>query len=142
MARKEFKLEIVTPERVVFSDKVVSVSAQAVDGRLGILYDHRPLVTKLKIAPFSFVTTKDHEEVVAISGSGYLEATPEKVTVLCQTAELSNEIDLERAKEAKERAEERLNKKDETVDYSRAEASLKRALSRINAARAKQDPDE
>ncbi|ACB86390.1 F0F1 ATP synthase subunit epsilon [Natranaerobius thermophilus] len=141
MARKEFQLEIVTPERIVYSDKVVSITAQAEDGRLGILHDHRPLVTKLQIAPFSFITQEGQEENVAISGSGYLEVTPQKVTVLCQTAELSHEIELERAQEAKERAEERLQASDEAIDYSRAEASLKRAIARIDAARAQRNDD-
>ncbi|OWZ84607.1 ATP synthase F1 subunit epsilon [Natranaerobius trueperi] len=132
MAKNEFLLEIVTPERVVYSDQIESVDAYAEDGRLGIRHDHRPIVTKLKIAPFNFRKPEGETETVAISGSGYLEVTPEKVTVLCQTAELSNEIDVERAKAAKKRAEERLNK--ENTDFTRAQASLKRAIARINAA--------
>ncbi len=132
MAKREFDLEIITPERVIYSDKAVSVSVNAEDGRLGILYDHRPLVSRLKIAPLSFVKNNEMSETVAISGSGYLEVTPQKVTVLCQNAELASEIDLERAREAKERAEQRLQQQNESVDYTRAEASLKRAISRIN----------
>lgn len=129
----EFLLEIVTPERVVFSEKVTSLSVRAEDGRLGILHDHRPLVTKLKISPMTF--KKDGESRKAsINGSGYLEATPEKVTVLCEVAELDVEIDVERARRAKERAEERLKQKSDNIDTARAEAALNRAISRLNAA--------
>ncbi len=134
MARTEFLLEIVTPERLVLSQTVTSITAYSVDGRLGILHDHRPTVTKLKIAPLYYKTARGEKESVAISGAGFLEVTPLKATVLCLRAELSNEIDIERAKKAKGRADDRLNHNSEDIDYTRARASFQRALARINAA--------
>ena len=127
---QEFKLEIVTPEKVVFSDEVEVISANSVEGRFDVFYDHRPLVTKLQISPLTFKKEKQ-TQAVAISGSGYLEVAPKKVTILCERAELAEEIDKERAEEAKKRAEDRLNSKDEKIDEARATAALNRALTRI-----------
>lgn len=127
---QEFKMEIITPERVVFSDNVTSVLVTSIEGRLEILYDHRPLITKLELSPLTF-KQKDKTNIVSITGQGYLDVAPEKVMILCDTAELAEEIDKERAEEAKKRAEERLNSKDDKIDAARADAALNRALTRI-----------
>ncbi len=128
------RLKIVTPERVVYDDDVDMVVARGNEGELGILYDHMPLVTPLKVSILKI--KKDNKFYpVAISGGGFLEVQPELITVLADTAELPDEVDLERAYAAKKRAEERLARKDEQgIDEKRASVALQRALTRIRIA--------
>lgn len=135
---EEFKLEIITPERVLFSDNVTSLSAYSIEGRMEILYDHRPLLTKLKVAPLTF-RQNETENYAAISRPGFLEVAPEKVMVFCDVAELAEEIDKTRAEEAKKRAEERLKAREEKMDNVRAEAALNRAVARINTAKQREN---
>ena len=127
---EEFKLEIVTPERVIFSDNATSVLATSIVGRLEVLYDHRPLIAKLDRAPLCF-KQKEQTNHLAVSGAGYLEVSPERVVILCDRAELAEEIDKKRAEEAKKRAEERLNRADDKIDEARANAALNRAMARL-----------
>jgi F-type H+-transporting ATPase subunit epsilon len=126
------RLEIVTPERIVYSDDVTMVVAKGVEGDLGILPNHMPLVTPLKI---SLVKVYQGEAIrwIAVSG-GFMEVSGEKVAILAEAAELPEEIDLERAMAAKARAEERLQEANrEKIDFLRAELALQRALVRIEA---------
>lgn len=128
------RLKIVTPERVVYDDSVDMVVARGVEGELGILYDHMPMVTSLKV---SILKVKKNNVFypVAISGGGFLEVQPQLITVLADSAELPDEIDLERAYAAKKRAEERLARKgEEGIDEKRASIALQRALTRIRVA--------
>lgn len=129
---EEFKLEIITPERVVFSDNVSSISVYTLEGRIEVLHDHRPLVTKTVMALMNFKQDSKSNSA-SLSRPGFLEVAPGKATVLCDAAELGEEIDKERAEKAKERAEERLQTQDEKTDYARARAALNRAITRINA---------
>jgi F-type H+-transporting ATPase subunit epsilon len=123
------RLEIVTAERVVFSDEVEVVVAPGVEGQLGILPHHAPLMTIL--LPGELLVRKDGEEFfLAISG-GFLEVRPDRVIVLADAAERVEEIDIARAEEAKRRAEERLTHPTTEVDMARAEAALRRALTRL-----------
>ncbi|PKM83755.1 MAG: F0F1 ATP synthase subunit epsilon [Firmicutes bacterium HGW-Firmicutes-13] len=124
------KLDVVTPERVVFSEEVNMVIARALDGDLGVLANHAPLITALKIGILR-VKKGDRISHIAISGGGFMEVNPEKITILADTAEKPGEIDVERAKSAKERAEKRLTSQREDVDYARAEAALRRAMTRL-----------
>ncbi|CDN42950.1 MULTISPECIES: F0F1 ATP synthase subunit epsilon [unclassified Paenibacillus] len=124
-------LEIVTPERTVYSKDVNMVIIRGVEGEMGILPNHVPTVTPLKI---SAVTAKigSNYENIAVSG-GFAEVRHEKVVILAESAELPGEIDVDRAELAKKRAEERIrNRNKETVDYHRAELALQRALNRLN----------
>jgi F-type H+-transporting ATPase subunit epsilon len=124
------RLNIVTPERRVYAGDVDMVIAPGVEGQLGILPHHAPLLTALTHGELR-VKRGDDEEIFAISG-GYLEVQPNLVTVLANTAEHVEEIDLERAEAARRRAEARLhNRTQEKVDFARAEASLRRAMTRI-----------
>lgn len=127
------RLEIVTPERKVYSDEVNMVIVRGELGELGILPKHAPFVTPLVISAVRI--KKDGEEkLIAISG-GFLDVNPEKIVILAETAELPEEIDLDRAIAAKQRAQSRLSRKDmDQVDFRRAELSLQRALTRINVA--------
>lgn len=127
------RLEIVTPERKVYSDEVEMIIVRGIEGELGILPNHAPFVTPLAISAMRI--KKDGKEfLIAISG-GFIEVSREKVVILAETAELPEEIDYDRALAAKERAEARLvNKVAENLDYKRAELALQRALNRIKVA--------
>ncbi|ATY86239.1 F0F1 ATP synthase subunit epsilon [Kyrpidia spormannii] len=126
-------LDIVTPERTVYSRPVEMVILRGAEGDLGILPGHMPLVTTL---PIGLVRIKEEGRwsLVALSG-GFLEVRPDRVTVLAEAAELPEEIDVVRAERARERAERRLAEKGRPdIDYVRAELALKRALNRLRAA--------
>jgi F-type H+-transporting ATPase subunit epsilon len=130
------QVDIVSPERKVYEGQVQMVVAKGVEGELGIMAGHAPLVTPLKTGVLRLLNEKT-EQVIAISG-GFIEVRPEKVTVLAETAELPEEIDVTRAQSAKERAEGRLKdlkKGDQEFDVN--ELALQRAVNRINAANKK-----
>ncbi|MBX6394218.1 MAG: F0F1 ATP synthase subunit epsilon [Alicyclobacillaceae bacterium] len=125
-------LDIVTPERTVYSHPVEMVITRGAEGDLGVLPGHMPLVTTL---PIGLVRIKEEGRwsLVAISG-GFLEIRPDRITILAEAAEFAEEIDVSRAQRAKERAERRLADKGRTdIDYVRAELALKRALNRLRA---------
>lgn len=126
-----FLLEIVTPERKVYAEQVNMVSVKGAEGELGILPNHIPLVTPLKIAPITVKKQGSKDVVIAVNG-GFMEVRKDKVVILAESAELPEQIDIDRAKAAKDRAEKRLaDTKQDNVDFKRAEASLQRALNRI-----------
>ncbi|MFC1990405.1 F0F1 ATP synthase subunit epsilon [Chloroflexota bacterium] len=126
------KLDIVTAERVVYSDEVDVVIAPGIEGQLGILPHHTPLMTTLQVG--EMVVRKGGEEFsMAISG-GFLEVRPDRIIVLADMAERADEIDLTRAEEAKRRAEERLSRSAPDIDAARAEAALRRSLIRLKVA--------
>lgn len=132
------QLEIVTPERTVFSAEASMVIAQTVDGQIGILPGHIPLVTVLETGVMRVQSGQEQEQKLAVSG-GFLEVSPDnKLTVLAETAELAEEIDVERAQQARARAEERLSCDQEDIDIVRAEISLRKALIRLRAAGAEE----
>lgn len=130
-----FLLEIVTPERKVYEQEVNMIIARGVEGELGILPNHIPLVTPLKIGPLD-IKRDGATESIAVSG-GFMEVRKSKVVILAESAELSGEIDVERAAAARERAERRLQAKRDDVDHRRAEMALQRALNRMNVAKNK-----
>jgi F-type H+-transporting ATPase subunit epsilon len=126
------RLEIVTPERKVYEKDVNMVVAKGVEGELGVLPNHIPLVTPLKVAP---VRAKfgNSEEVIAVHG-GFMEVRKDKIVILAEAAELGADIDVSRARLAKERAERRLAQQTSDVNAVRAELALQRANNRLNAA--------
>lgn len=133
---KTMKVSVVTPDGPVYESDVEMVSTKAQTGELGILPGHIPMVAPLKIGAVR-LKKGGSTEIVAVSG-GFLEVRPDQVTILAQTAEKSEEIDLERALRAKERAEQRLQeRKQENVDFRRAELALQRAINRISIAQRK-----
>ncbi|CAH1195511.1 MULTISPECIES: F0F1 ATP synthase subunit epsilon [Paenibacillus] len=125
-------LEIVTPERLVYSEQVNSLIARGVEGELGILPGHIPLVTPLQIAPITIKNGKQ-EKLVAVGG-GFIEIRKDKVVVLAESAEFPEDIDVDRARAAKERAERRLSSQSnqDHFDHRRAEIALQKAINRIN----------
>ena len=128
----KLKFEIVTAERMVYADEVNVVIAPGVDGQLAILPDHAPLLTMLQPGDLT-VRTEGDETAIFVSG-GFLEVMQNRVTVLADTAERADEIDISRAEEARRRAEERLRIHPEDVDLARAEVALQRAMMRIKVA--------
>ena len=127
------QLEIVTAERVVYSEEINILVAPGIDGELGILPRHAPLLTALK--PGEIRVVKDGEEsFMAVSG-GFMEVIGNKVTILADTAEHVGEIDLERAEEALKRAEYRVASRTSDSDLERALASIRRSQARVKVAR-------
>ena len=127
-----FRLEIVTAERMVYSDDVTTLIAWGVEGQLGILPHHAPLMTMLQ--PGDLLIRKDkEEEFFAISG-GFLEVRPDKVIILADACERADEIDLARAEEAKKRAQETMKAAPLSADAAVAEAALRRSIARLKAA--------
>lgn len=127
------KLDIVTAERMVYSDDVDMVVAPGAEGQLGILPHHTPLMATL--LPGELRIKKGAEEIsLAISG-GFLEVRPDRVLVLADSAERAEEIDVDRAEAARKRARERLSQRRELgIDGARAEAALRRSLARLRVA--------
>jgi len=130
-----FKLEIVTAERIVFSEEVSALIAWGMEGQLGILPHHAPLMTMLQ--PGDLMIRKDkEEEYLAISG-GFLEVRPDKVIILADACERVDEIDIARAEEAKKRAQETMKAAPLGVDAAAAEAALRRSIARLKVAERK-----
>jgi F-type H+-transporting ATPase subunit epsilon len=127
--------DIVTQERTVFSGDVNSVSLPGSEGRMGILPDHSPLLTSLGYGEV-IVRTGEREEFFAIGG-GFAEVQPDKVVVLADSAERAEEIDIERAQRARERAEKFMREgvPEDPERYAQIRASLQRAQIRIDVAR-------
>lgn len=127
------ELEIVTPERLAFSDTVESVVVPGIEGELGILPHHAPLLSTLGFGELR-IRRGGVEESFAIVG-GFVQVRPDKVVVMAETADLSSEIDLERAQEARREAERALEGGyREGADLSAARAALQQALLRIRVA--------
>lgn len=130
---KTLTVSVVTPDGPVMEDSFEMVSCKAEFGELGILPGHIPLVAPLSISAVRLKRGNDMERI-AVSG-GFLEVRPDKVTILAQSAETPTEIDVERAKESKTRAEQRLQSKQNDIDFQRAELALKRAMNRLDITR-------
>lgn len=126
-------LEIVTPERQLFSGPVDDVTVPSSTGYLGILPGHAPLLAELGIGEISY-GAEDHREYMFCSW-GFVEVLPDRVVVLAQAAERASEIDEKRAQESRSRAEMRLVSKDPNTDFIRAQLALMRAMSRLDAAK-------
>ena len=126
------RVDIVTAERLVFSEDADIVMVPGVEGEMGILPHHEPIMTMIK--PGEVLVRKGTEEFsMAVSG-GFLEVTPDHITILADAAERADEIDIARAEAAKKRAEEKQTNRTAETDSANAEASLRRALARIRVA--------
>ena len=130
------RLDIVTVERLVYSEEVDMVIAPGIVGELGVLPHHAPLLTALTFGELR-VKRGDEEDSFAIGG-GFIEVQPDQVTVLADAAERADEIDLERAEAARRRAEDKIEDAARTdIDFARADAALRRSLIRIKVAEAR-----
>ncbi len=123
------KLEIVTPDRNLMSEDVEYVGAPCVSGEFGVLHNHTPFLTALSIGSL-FYKKEGRKYYVFVSG-GFTEVTPTKVSILAEVAEKAEEISLERARKARERAEQRLQQEKEQIDYARAKSAMARAMYRL-----------
>ena len=129
----ELTLEIVTPERISFTGAVEEVTVPGTEGEFGVLRGHASLLSSVDVGELSF--TRDHKKFRYAVNVGYAEVTASKVTVLVETAERSDTIDLERARRAKERAEEKMAKMPkEDADFEKIRLALLRAVTRLNVA--------
>lgn len=129
-----FSVEIITPDRIFYKGEGSMIEFNTAAGEIGVYKNHIPLTTVL--APGVVTIHKDGEDnVIAAVHSGFAEILPDKVTLLAETAEWPDEIDVERAQAAKARAEERLANKTEAIDVARAELALRRALVRMDIAK-------
>ena len=129
------ELIVVTPERQLLRESVVEVAIPGLDGQLGILPGHAPLMTELGIGELSYRVSTSSQPILMAVVSGFAEVLPDRVTVLAETAERAEEIDVARAEEAKARAEKRLSAGDTNLDWDRANTALQRSLIRIQVAR-------
>ena len=132
---KTIKVSVVTPDGPVYDADVEMVSTKAKSGELGIMAGHVPMVAPLDIAAVR-LKREGQTDYVAVNG-GFLEVRPDAVTILAQSAEKAESIDLDRALNARERAEKRLQDKQDAIDAKRAELALKRAINRVNVAEKK-----
>lgn len=133
MAEKNLLLEVITPDRMVLSREVDVVVAPGVEGQFGVLVNHIPFLTALEIGEM-YYRKGSEQEYLFVSG-GFAEVTGQKVTILADSAERGREIDVERARRARERAERRLAMgKTAEIDWARAEAALRRAMTRMKVA--------
>ncbi len=127
-----FRLKIIAPERIFFDEDVNMVELNTSEGEIGILPKHIALTTI--VAPGIMTITKGDEVKEASLLSGFIEVLPDSVTILAEACEWPDEIDADRANEAKVRAERRISGGDSSINMDRAEISLKRALVRLNLA--------
>ena len=126
----KFQLKIITPDREFYSGDVDMVEFNTIEGEVGIYRGHIPI--SMIISPGILTITSDGESKNAALHAGFVEVLPDRVTILAEVVEWPSEIDLERAKEAKDRAEARIRDVLEGTDIARAELALRRAITRIN----------
>lgn len=132
MLPKNLQVEIVSPEKMLFSGISDFVSVPGKDGCLGILPGHAPLLSELQIG--EILIKQGTESRSFFCRGGFVEVLPDQVSILAQVGEKPEDIDVERAKKSKDRAWERLQSKSPDLDYARACASLRRALMRLQIA--------
>ena len=135
MLPEAIELIVVTPERQLLRETVVEVTIPGLDGQLGILPGHAPLITELGIGELGYRTATSSQPTTLAIIHGFAEVLPDRVTVLAETAERGEEIDLARAEAALARTEERISSHEPDLDWDRATIALQRALIRIHVAR-------
>ena len=128
-----YTLTVVGPDHRVYEGKVAGLVAPGSDGYFGVLARHAPMVAELTAGELTVVDQEGERKWFAVSG-GFLEVGWQEVTVLVDAAETAEEIDVERARSAHERAAGRLQAHDREIDMARAGAALKRALNRVQVA--------
>ena len=133
MFDKTFTLEVITPERSAVDAEVLSVQATATDGMMGVLARHAPLIAALAAGPLRYKDTAGQSKELLV-GDGFAEIHGNRMKVLGDFAEFSDEIDAERAQHSLDRAKERLKTRSSDLDSARAETSLKRAMARLRMA--------
>lgn len=130
---RNFQIEIITPDRIFYRGETEMIEFTAVDGDIGIYKNHIPLTTV--VAPGILTISEAGGKKQAALHAGFAEILPDKVTILAEVAEWPDEIDANRAEEARKRAEDRLKNIESKIDVNRAELALKRALVRMSLKR-------
>lgn len=133
MYEKAFHLEIITPQKVVYRGDATSVSAPGIQGGFQILFNHAPFISELTIGKIVFKDASGKDHLFA-TGGGFVEVNNNTVVVLADTAESPEEIDVERAKAARDRATDRLHTREGGLDEDRARMALLRAVNRLRVA--------
>ena len=132
MDSPKFKVEMVTPDGVVFSKEVVSLKIPGLEGMFGVLANHAPFMTGITVGPIEADTGS--ETITLATSGGFTEVLPDKTTVIAETAEVSAKIDVQRAEAAAERARNMLSAKQSGIDVERARLALLRAVNRLKVA--------
>lgn len=132
MTAQKVLMEVVTPERTVLKEEAASVIVPGMHGYIGIQYNHAPMVVGLRPGVLLYGDVEHEKSRISVSG-GFVEVSNNRITVLADTAERADEIDVERAKAARERAEKRLRDYTSKIDQARAELALRRSLARLRA---------
>ena len=127
---RNFELKIITPDRVFYEGEAVMVEFNTTEGEIGIYKHHIPMTVIIKPGILTITEENDETREAALH-AGFVEILPDKVTIMAEIIEWPQEIDLDRAEAAKERAEERLSQKTNETDVARAETALQRAMARI-----------
>ena len=131
MSQKTLELDIVTPERLLVTEQVDQVNIPGIDGDMGILASHAPIISTLR--PGSLSYEMDGETITLFVSGGFMEVAENRVIILAESAEFSNEIDKQRALASKEKAEKALaDTKLSDVDFEEAQLSLFRAMARLD----------
>ncbi len=133
---EHFHLEVVTPQGAVLDEEVVELTAPGIDGEFGVLPRHARYMTALGAGELHYVTVSGQDGLLAVAG-GFAEVGPTGVSVLAQTAEEAEKIDIARAEAAVQRAQARLATPDEETDSGRAGFALERSLARLRVAKAR-----
>lgn len=126
---KSFHLEIIASDRVFYQGGCENLVITAIDGLIGIMHGHEPLVTSLPTGELKYMV--DGKWHYAAISEGFIEVMPESSIILADSCELPEEIDIKRAEEAKERAEEKLRQKQSIMEYYHTQAALNRAMNRL-----------
>lgn len=124
------KFEVVTPDQLIVSEDVDYVGVPGVQGQFGVLSNHIPFLSALAIG--SLYYRKDGQVKYLFVSGGFAEVSPDSLTILAESAEKAEDIDLTRAQKAKERAEARIQREKDRVDFTRAQVALRRAIERIS----------
>lgn len=128
-----FQLKIISPDKVFFEGEAVMVEMPTTEGMIGVYKNHIPLTVILK--PGTLIVTQENDVRVAAIHSGFVEILKDKVTILAEAIEWPEDIDINRAKRAKERAEKRLKDASDEINTAKAEAALMRAMTRLEVAK-------
>ncbi|MCK4656646.1 MAG: F0F1 ATP synthase subunit epsilon [candidate division Zixibacteria bacterium] len=131
-----FKLSVVSPERVLYEQEVQGIVVPGSEGYLGVLSNHAPLISSLAPGKITITESDEKQRIAAVSG-GFIEVSDNVATILAETVEFVEEIDLDRARTAYERAKERIGMKKSGIDMQRALAALRRAENRLKIAEGK-----
>lgn len=124
------KLKVIAPNRTVFDGEVELVVARTIEGDMGIMYNHEPLLVPLSVGELRLINQSGNK-VYAVS-SGFMKVSKDNVKIITGSCEAPEDIDLKRAEASMARAKQRISEKSDDIDFKRAEFSLRRAVNRIN----------